>query len=150
MEAFKVVLFEQAYAGSFPAYRSLAPAEGQALQARLASRFGLPALAASSATAFAAALIARQTYYPEVNAQQGFALLPLFTALSITPQPELFLNWANWAKFEGLDVFQTSDVARYFDDLWYPGADDLDLFDASLDWVVSIGHDGAISFSTLW
>jgi hypothetical protein len=148
MEAFKVVLFEQAHAGSFPSYRSLAPAEGQALKARVASRFGLPVLAASSATEFAAALTARQTYYPEANAQEEFALLPLFTALAITPQPELFINWANWATFEELDAFQTTDVAQYFSDLWYPGADDIDLFDASVDWVISIRHDGVVSFST--
>jgi hypothetical protein len=37
-------------------------------------------------------------------------------------------------------------VAHYFSDLWYPGADDIDLFDASVSWVVAIRHDGAVSF----
>lgn len=143
MEAFKIVLFEQAHAGAFLVYRSLAPAEGHALQARVASRFGLPAPATSTATAFAAALTARQTYYLEVNAQQEFALRSLFPALGIAPQPELLLNWA---RLEKIDTFQTTDVVQYFNDLWYPGADDIDLFDASLSWIVSIRHDGVVSF----
>jgi hypothetical protein len=110
---------------------------------KLASQAGLPVPTTSTATAFAAALTARQTYFPEVNAQQEFALRSLFPALGIAPQPELFLNWA---RFEEIDAFQTTDVAQYFNDLWYPGADDIDLFDASLSWIVSIRHDGVVSF----
>lgn len=99
--------------------------------------------ASAAAGEFEGALASRQTYYPEANAAEDFALLPTLAALGIAPLPELFLNWA---RFEEVDAFQTADVARYFDDLWYPVADDLDLFDASLSWVVSIRHDGVVSF----
>ena len=140
MEAVKIVLFEQEHAGPFPPYRPLPPAEGRALQARLARRFGLTA--SHAAGEFARALSSRQTYYPEANAEQDFALLTTLTALGVAPGPELFTNWA---RFEEVDAFQTADVARYFDDLWYPVADDIDLFDASLSWLVSFRHDGVIS-----
>ena len=140
MEAFKITLFEQEHAGSFPAFRSLPPAEGRAWQARLATQFGLTA--SGTAGEFERALASRQTYYPAANAEQNFALLPTLTALGIAPLSELFINWA---RFEAVDAFQTADVAHYFDDLWYPVADDIDLFDASLNWLVSIRHDGVIS-----
>ncbi|WP_022821926.1 hypothetical protein [Hymenobacter norwichensis] len=140
MEAFKITLFEQEHAQPFPSYRSLLPTEGRALQARLARQFGLTA--SHTANEFEFALASRQTYYHEVNAEQDFALLPTLTALGITPLPELFINWA---RFEEVDTFQTADVAHYFDDLWYPVADNIDLFDASLRWVVSIRHDGVVS-----
>lgn len=141
MKAFKIALFEQEHACPFPVYRSLSAAEGRALQARLASQLGLTVPA--TAGAFEGALASRQTYYAEANAAEGFALLPTLAALSIAPQPELFLNWA---QFEAVDAFQTTDVAHYFDDLWYPVADDIDMFDARLNWVVSIRHDGVVSF----
>ena len=141
MEAFKIALFEQEHAGPFPLYRSLLPADGRALQARLASQFGLTA--SNKATEFERALALRQTYYQQANAEQDFALLPTLTDLGIVPLPEIFINWA---RFEEVDAFQTTDVARYFDDLWYPVADDIDLFDASLNWLVSIRHDGSVSF----
>jgi len=59
------------------------------------------------------------------------------------PLPELFVNWG---RFEEVDAFQTVDVARYFSDFWFPVTDDIDLFDASVNWVVSIRHDGVVSF----
>lgn len=141
MEAFKIALFEQEHACLFPSYRSLPLTEGRALQARIASRFGLTA--SSTATEFAHALASRQTYYHRANAEDNFSLLPMLTTLGIMPLPELFVNWN---RFEELDAFQTADVARYFNDLWYPVADDIDLFDASVNWVVSIRHDGVVSF----
>jgi hypothetical protein len=141
MEAFKITLFEQENGGPFPVHRSLSAAEGQVLRDRLAQQWGLTFAAPMGA--FARALASRQTYYPEVNAEDDFDLLATLTALDIAPLPELFLNWG---QFEAVNVFQTADVARYFDDLWYPAADDLDLFDASLRWVVSIRHDGVVSF----
>ena len=140
MEAFKIALFKQEHAGPFPAYRSLPPAEGRALQACLARQFGLTA--SGTAGEFERALASRQTYHQEANAEQDFALLLTLTALSIAPLPELFINWA---RFEEVDAFQTADVARYFNDLWYPIADDIDLFDASFSWLVSIRHDGVVS-----
>ena len=140
MEAFKIALFEQEHAGPFPTYRSLSSAEGRALQACLARQFGLTA--SGPAGEFERALASRQTYYQEANAEQDFALLPTLTALGIAPLPELFVNWA---RFEEVDAFQTADVARYFNALWYPVADDSDLFDASFNWLVSIRHDGVVS-----
>jgi hypothetical protein len=141
MEAFKIDLFEREYSRPFPLYRSLPLTEGQALQARIASRFGLKAF--STATEFASVLAARQTYYDETNAADNFYLWPLLTALGINPLPELFINWG---RFEEVDAMQTADVAHYFHDFWYPTADDIDLCDASVNWVVSIRHDGVVSF----
>ena len=142
MEAFKIAFFEQEHACFFPAYRSLPLAGGRLLQARIATRFRLTV--AGTAGEFACALQSRQTYYLEANAEQeNFALLPTLAALGIAPLPELFINWAH---FEKVDAFQTADVARYFDDLWYHGPDDIDLFDASVNWAVSIRHDGVVSF----
>ena len=141
MEGFKIAYFEQEHACPFPSYRSLSLAEGRALQARIATRFGLTV--SGTAVEFAWVIESRQTYYLEANAEQDFALLPTLAALGIAPLPELFINWA---RFENIDVFSTADVAHYFDDFWYPGPDDIDLFDASLTWLVSIRHDGVLSF----
>ena len=141
MEAFKIGLFEQQHRGPFPLFRTLPLEECQQWRERLAYRLGLPA--AGTALEFACDLVSRQAYVPEANAMEGFALLPTLTALGITPAPELFLNWA---RFEAVDAFATADVARYFDDLWYPATDDVDVFDASARWLLSVRHDGVVSF----
>jgi hypothetical protein len=141
MEGFKIALFEQEHAGPFPSFRTLPSEECQRWRELLANRLGLPA--AGTALEFARDLAARQSDVPEANAMDGLALLPTLQALGITPAPEIFLNWA---RFEAVDAFATADVARYFDDLWYPATDDLDVFDASARWLLSVRHDGAVSF----
>lgn len=141
MEAFKIALFEQQHIGPFPSFRTLPLEECQQWRERLADRLGLSAV--GTALEFACDLASRQACVPEANALEGFALLPTLTALSITPAPELFLNWT---RFEAVDAFATADVAYYFDDLWFPTTDDLDVFDASARWLLSVRHDEVVSF----
>ena len=57
-------------------------------------------------------------------------------------QPEtIFLNWY---RFDAFDEMLFSDFIKCFDYIWYPSADDLDIFDQSLSWILSIDHDGSI------
>ena len=46
----------------------------------------------------------------------------------------------NWGKFDDIDEIAASDFLRYFDDIWYPVADDIDIFDKSCQWVMCISH----------
>jgi hypothetical protein len=36
-----------------------------------------------------------------------------------------------------------------FADLWYPGPDDIDILDASLSWILAVGHDGEVKLVQL-
>jgi hypothetical protein len=59
--------------------------------------------------------------------------------------PELLrpvlLNWGHW---EEMDRMNCGVVVEHFDFLWYPKADDLDILDEELRWIVSVDHDGWI------
>lgn len=39
-----------------------------------------------------------------------------------------------------------NELDKYFYDIWFPIADDIDLFDKSLSWILSIRHDGCITY----
>jgi hypothetical protein len=52
----------------------------------------------------------------------------------------------NWYRLDHVDELRTSDLFEYFHDLWYPAADDIEIFDESLDWVVIVTHYGEIRF----
>jgi hypothetical protein len=41
------------------------------------------------------------------------------------------------------------DLSRYFDDIFYPGPDDIELFDETLKWFMLVDHEGAISITEL-
>tara|TARA_B100001094_G_scaffold278577_1_gene288155 strand:+ start:29 stop:478 length:450 start_codon:yes stop_codon:yes gene_type:complete len=52
--------------------------------------------------------------------------------------------WLNWYRYDDVDELDRKDFSKYFKDLWYEGADDLDIIDPQLAWIVSVGHSGII------
>lgn len=52
--------------------------------------------------------------------------------------------YINWHRFDKIDQMQFPDLMGHFDDIWYPGADDIDIFDDSLNWVASVSHFGNV------
>lgn len=61
------------------------------------------------------------------------------SALGLNPRRLIYLNWN---QFDDIDEMHLPDVSEFFEFLWYPGADDPDLFDESVTWILSISHDG--------
>jgi hypothetical protein len=137
MDSFKVALFQQERRRTFPPYRSLPKAEAEHLRATLAEKLGL-----DTAT-FETELAAKQVFDLVSAVEERFDLLATLARLRIRPAPDLFINWH---QFEQVDSLKALDLDRYFEDIWFPIADDIDLFDQQADWVVSIRHDGAVSF----
>ena len=54
--------------------------------------------------------------------------------------------YINWSDFKDIDVLDLEDVLRYFYDIWFPGMDDIEIFDETFNWLVSIRHDGVVSY----
>lgn len=56
----------------------------------------------------------------------------------------VFVSWdQTWAA-----VTNWKMVAKYWDDLWYPGSDDLDVFDESLSWALFFWHEEEAFFAS--
>lgn len=55
---------------------------------------------------------------------------------------DVFLNFT---EFDRLERMRYSDFAKYFRNVYWPATDDLDCFDETLNWIVSIDHDGNIT-----
>ena len=45
-------------------------------------------------------------------------------------------------KFNHLYQSILNDTDSYFDDIWYPDADDIDVFDDTVTWILSVAHSG--------
>jgi hypothetical protein len=77
------------------------------------------------------------------NAQdEKFNLEELFRKLNITYQKYVLLNWN---RFDQVDEIKFKDLSKYFNYIWYPGADDLDIFDQTFKWILSISHSSEVS-----
>jgi len=50
----------------------------------------------------------------------------------------IYLDWGN---FENLILVNINDFINNINNFWYPGSDDLSIFDESCNWVLFIHHD---------
>ena len=50
----------------------------------------------------------------------------------------------NWYRLDDMDEMLTRDAVVNFSDIWYPAADDLELIDSRLQWVLSVHHSGTV------
>lgn len=57
---------------------------------------------------------------------------------------EVFLSWDRRTAM----IVPWKLMIEYFDDFFYPGPDDLTVFDASLNWAIFFWHEGWIYFGT--
>ena len=137
----RIELFEREHPGhALPAFTTLSDADAKKVRESLARAIGLDANV--DPLALTKALRARSEPVPGLNAENGpFSLEAAFRAADIQPMPQLRLTWY---RYDEIDEMAVSDVAAYFDDLWYPRADDLDIFDRSLGWILSINYYGEV------
>lgn len=127
----------------FPPYASLTAEEAYVRRDGIAARLGLAANVPP--VELARGIAERQGRIAGIDASaesNAFDLLELFARLGIAPREQLYINWRHFVE---VDRLATSDVARYFDLLWYPGPDEIDLFDDSLSWLLSIDYDGCVA-----
>ena len=67
----------------------------------------------------------------------------VFNRLNIVSDNKIYINWGN---FDDIDYLSYNDLLNYFDDLWFPSSDDIEVFDKTFNWILSIRHDGYISY----
>lgn len=124
-----------------PAYRTLTAQESERIKDSITVRLGLPP--DTSPLDLVCHLAEKATAIEDTSAEDdNFNLKNLMKGLSIEGQEKIFINWY---RFDDIDEINLDDLSRYFDDIWYPGADAIDLFDVSLKWILSIDYSGNIS-----
>lgn len=145
MEALKRTHFQASHPGvAFPDVSTLSHESAENLRTRLAARLGCDC---ANGLTLVKTLAGRATVVEGVNAQsEDFRLLQTLWTLQLRPKETVYLNWY---RFDSIDIISLEDLAQYFQDLWYPSSDDLDVFDDTLDWVLSIGHSGDLSIARL-
>lgn len=139
MDEFKIEHFERDNPGqSFPWFERVA--NSRDIGMRLLRRLGLPAT--TEGVAFLEALDERAQYTPAIDAEDdAFDLRRVLVTHRIPPPVNVLINWNH---FEHVDRMRLDDLCRFFDDVWYPSADDIEIFDESCDWCVMVRHFGAV------
>ncbi|MEX2110507.1 MAG: hypothetical protein WD802_07890 [Gemmatimonadaceae bacterium] len=138
--------FEEAHPEvPFPQIDALSDDEARELRIRIARRLGCPE---DDGLMLVRSLSARSVPVEGVNAEsEHFKLLGTLWSLRLRPeQPTVYVNWY---RFDQIDRVNLEELARYFGDLWYPSSDDIDIFDDTCDWILSVGHSGDVRIAQL-
>lgn len=140
MDQHKIENFLKANPGlAFPACQHLNESQAGAIRNSIAKSVDSPELDGLS--------IVKRLYEISVEAgglqvdDAAFSIGNLIHDLGVKFPENVYLNWY---RFDDIDQISLTDLDRYFSELWYPGSDDLDIFDDSADWVVSITHYGRV------
>ncbi len=140
MESFKIDHFRKTNPGSyFPWYRPLTPPNMKDICRRLAD---ILQIFSEEKLAIMNALYMRSQGVEGANAgKDEFSFAELFDNLNILPAEIVYINWY---QFDDIDEMMLTDLCEYFNDIWYPGPDDIEIFDSTLSWILSVSHDGDI------
>lgn len=140
MEKFKIEHFIKDNPGvGFPHYRELSSSQCHEIVDTFAEKYNIKP---NDSLELVNVLTVRRTIVEAVNAEDiSFDLYYVFKQVQIAPLDMIFINWY---RYDRIDTMLFSDLAKYFDDIWYPSADDIDIFDSSLGWILSIEHEGHV------
>jgi len=137
MEEFKISLFEKEHNTVFPSHKTLSEDECKNLRLKIIGKYDL------EQKNMANKLFSKQNYYADEDASEDFNLIETLDKLEIHPEENVYIDWYN---FERIDLMAIKDLSIFFYDVWYPVADDINIFDESLDWLIFIRHDGTIYY----
>lgn len=128
-----------------PSLESLSADTVTAVREKLNKSLGLPKDA--SGLLLARALRAASTLASDKSIESdGHALTSVVAGLAGGSEGFVLLNWGRW---DDVDTMRLGDVVKHFSNLWYPKADDVDILDEDLKWLVSVDHDGWLYSTTL-
>src|SRR5262249_2726244 len=141
MDEFKRDNFAKEYPGRrFPDVEEVESSQVARIRTKLAAI--VEAKSSEPSAELTCGLSKRQRLVQGVNAElTGFSLRQVFEQENLLVPERVLINW-HW--FERLDRVASEDLVRYFDDFWYPAADDIEIFDEDLSWILSVHHYGAI------
>ena len=137
MEQFKIDLFKNEYNVDLPNFTNLTNKECGDLEKKIIDKYNLHDIT----DIYKLFENGKPVYFIE----DIFNLLNTLELLNIKPNLQVYLNWYS---FTDIDILNIIFLDKYFFDIWYPISDDIDIFDESLNWFLSIRHDGNVVLLT--
>ena len=141
MEAFKVENYEREHGtGTFVSFRHLPTNEAEENLQCLRQRLELPR--EFGGVQVVRILRDRSTFIEGFDAtQDDFDLKQVLSHIKLDAADKVLVNWY---RFDDIDELRAVDLCKIFGDIWYPSSDDIDVFDSSMNWLLSIHHDGSV------
>lgn len=145
MHPIKLVNFLKTNPGkAFLNYEHCREEESKSILLGLARRLGL---STTDGLEILKRIQARSVVLDGINAwDEEFDLRGALKAAGVNPLDRVAVNWG---RFDDIDWMYLDELSLRFADVWYPGSDDIDIFDSTLTWVLTICHEGYVSVCRL-
>ena len=131
--------------GRFPSITGVPEGEMRKLRIRLAHAVGFPPEVDNLALTHHIDSLMRPV--EGINAEDAdFDLGAVLRQIGIHPLVNVYVNWYRYDK---IDEIAFADLAQFLPWVWYPSADDIEVFDETCSWIVSIAHRGDIGYLIL-
>src|SRR5262245_32702555 len=119
MDAFKIDNFKRGKPGqNFPWFKALEPQETERIREAIRAKSGIET---EDPLVLLTELFGMSSVIQGLNADvDGFDLAAAVSHLGIRPDPHVYVNWY---RFDRIDCMFLEDLARYFEDVWYPSSD---------------------------
>jgi hypothetical protein len=92
-------------------------------------------------------MVELSTFIPKVNAKnKSFSFGELLKSEGIDSNSQIFLDWH---RLDDIDSIELSKFSEFFDDIWYPEANDIYVYDDTFSWFALVTHYGAISITRI-
>ena len=145
MESFKIDHFKKENPlEEFPKFNTLNPNNAEKLYKNIYERMSKGIVGGVTNDTLAKIIDGYGVLLTVFNAkEEGFLLENVFRNIKIFPNEKIYINWY---LFDDVDEMRFVDLNNYFYDIWYPGSDDIDIFDSTFSWVLSISHEGYVKY----
>lgn len=138
MESFKKELFRKEYNTDFPFYDELKNEECIKIKNNIKDKYQIQEIY------FDNNLNKIQIFFDRLNAEdENFNFLNGIKELNLKEGNDIYVTLNS---FVNVDKFTLKDFCKYFNDIWYPKADEIEISKQNLSWIISIRHDGTIYY----
>jgi hypothetical protein len=73
--------------------------------------------------------------------EEGFNLSETLIRAGVRAAGTVYINWD---RFDAIDAIALQDLSAFFEFIWYPAVDDIEVFDRTCSWMLLIRHYGAV------
>jgi hypothetical protein len=140
VEEFKVENFKRSFpASEFPPFKALNRSDCKSLLDALVVSFDIEC---ESGMEFDNILSNRAQAVDGAKANENsFSIITILEEHGIHSRSAVYINWY---RFEQVDEMKLNDLDQYWTDIWYPGPDDISVFDSSFSWILCVTHEGSV------
>jgi len=71
----------------------------------------------------------------------GFRIASLLRRHGLPFPCEILINWR---AFTNIDRMGLAELDEFWEYIWYPSSDDIDVIDSECRWMITIDHDGKV------